>query len=118
MDNGHQIDVIYTDYSKAFAIAHNILFNKLARIGIRGELSRRFLFCINNRSRAVVVNKQLDYYTKRVPQGSLLGPLLFNIFIKEIRNSFRYTNLLSFADDIKIYAKSLPFVTLSLYKPN
>lgn len=108
MDNGQQVDVVYTDYSKAFdRISHNRLIIKLESVGIRGDLLRWFASYIDNRSQAVVVNNYVSSWVKvpsGVPQGSLLGPLLFIIFINDIGTCFRSSQLLCFADDMKIFS--------------
>ncbi|KAL0881298.1 hypothetical protein ABMA27_001181 [Loxostege sticticalis] len=107
MDNGRQVDVIYTDYSKAFdRIDHNLLLGKLQDIGIRGDLLRWFSSYISNRSQAVVIKNYISGWVSipsGVPQGSLLGPLLFVIFVNDISSCLHSSRLLCFADDMKIY---------------
>lgn len=108
MDNGMQVDVVYTDYSKAFdRISHSLLLNKLFTIGIRGDLLRWFTSYLNNRSQAVVINNYVSSWVhipSGVPQGSLLGPLLFNIFVNDIDKCLKNSHLLCFADDMKIFS--------------
>lgn len=106
MDMGAQVDVVYTDYSKAFdRIKHDLLLHKLSKIGIKGNLLRWFSSYILNRSQAVVINNYVSGWIRipsGVPQGSLLGPLLFVIFVNDIDECFRTSQLLCFADDMKI----------------
>ncbi|CAK1580211.1 unnamed protein product [Parnassius mnemosyne] len=108
MDKGHQIDVIYTDYSKAFdRINHSRLLYKLKCVGISGDLLRWFSSYIENRTQAVVVNNYISSWVKipsGVPQGSLLAPLLFAIFVNDINNCLCNSRLLCFADDMKIFS--------------
>ena len=107
VDRGNQIDVIYTDYSKAFdRIDHDILLLKLQKLGIRGDLFRWFSSYILNRSQAVVIKGYISTWTgipSGVPQGSLLGPLLFTIFINDIHHCFSHSRFLLFADDMKVF---------------
>ena len=108
MDNGSQLDVVYTDYSKAFdRIQHNLLLRKLEKMGISGDLLRWFASYVQNRSQAVVINNYISSWVaipSGIPQGSLLGPLLFIIFVNDIEKCFFHSHLLSFADDMKIFS--------------
>lgn len=107
MEGGGQVDAIYTDYSKAFdRIDHSILLDKLSSAGIRGNLLRWFTSYVNNRCQTVVLNgfSSASFpIPSGVPQGSILGPLLFNIFINDISQCFKYSRSQLFADDMKIY---------------
>ncbi|CAG9128671.1 unnamed protein product [Plutella xylostella] len=107
MESNNNVDAIYTDYSKAFdRIDHKMLLKKLLMAGIRGDLYRWFSSYICNRTQAVVLNGYKSLWTdipSGVPQGSLLGPLLFVIFINDIDTCFRYSDFLLFADDMKVF---------------
>lgn len=108
MGGGKQVDVVYTDYSKCFdRIDHSTLILKLGSMGIRGDLLRWLTSYISNRSQAVVIQNYISSWVtvpSGVPQGSLLGPLLFVIFVSDIEKCFHHSRLLCFADDMKIYA--------------
>jgi hypothetical protein len=107
LDKNTQVDVIYTDFSKAFdRIDHNILLNKLRHFGFSDSLLNLFESYLLDRFCYVNV---LGFYSARlvvnsgVPQGSNLGPLLFLLFINDIVEIFSL-NVLLFADDVKLYS--------------
>lgn len=106
MEQRAQVDVIYTDYSKCFdRIDHRVLLNKLWAAGIHGDLYRWFCSYIDNRTQAVVLQGYASGWCtipSGVPQGSLLGPLLFTIFIADITSCFKNSYVLLYADDMKI----------------
>lgn len=106
MDKGYQVDAVYTDYSKAFdKISHNLLVRKLESVGVHGDLLRWLDSYLRNRSQAVTVKGFTSSYvpvTSGVPQGSHLGPLLFNIFINDIISQISYSKILLYADDMKM----------------
>lgn len=109
LDEGFQVDAVYTDYSKAFdKISHNLLVKKLDLFGIHGNLLRWLVSYLKNRSQAVSIKGYTSSFipiSSGVPQGSHLGPLLFNIFINDVTNILNNSDSLLYADDTKIFIK-------------
>ena len=107
---------IFLDLSKAFdTIDHKILLNKLSNYGIRGTSLKWFESYLNNRKQYVKINRTKSTtknVTCGVPQGSVLGPLLFIIYTNDLPNSLNYTHAILFADDTTIYTKSDNIKTL------
>ncbi len=97
---------VLCDLSKAFdVINHNILFRKLNNYGIRGIANKWFRSYLSDRQQFVTFEGNISHMLPveiGVPQGSILGPLLYLIYVNDIGNSCR-GNILSFADDTTLY---------------
>lgn len=108
LERRQQVDVIYLDFSKAFdRVSHEKLLFKLECLGIGGSLLAWFRSYLSGRRHRVVIdNESSDFLpvTSGVPQGSILGPLLFLIFINDMPNVIsKETSLPLFADDSKCF---------------
>ena len=106
MENGHDVDIIYLDFAKAFdKVDFDILLKKLHSLGIRGTLGRWIHSFITGRTQTVLVNGKRSSPSpvlSGVPQGSVLGPLLFLILIGDIDKDIASAFLSSFADDTRM----------------
>jgi len=106
--NRHSVEAVYFDFEKAFqSVSHQKLIFKLASYGISGNLLLTLKDFLYNRFQRVVLPNGMSSFKpvgSGVPEGSVLGPLLFLIFINDITDLFTGTvGIKLFADDIKIY---------------
>ena len=107
VDEGSVVDVILFDYSKAFdVVCHDILLAKLHCIGVQGRILQWISSFLSNRVMRVSAMGSISQprdVCSGVPQGSVLGPLLFLIYINYIAANLT-CHYKIFADDLKIYA--------------
>ena len=110
LDQKKSVDVVYIDFQKAFdTVVHSKLLHKLEAI-----LPNRFLkgwirSFLSGRSQVVTLNGTLSEpipVSSGVPQGSVLGPTLFLIYINDLVDIIKHSKITLFADDLKIYNTS------------
>ena len=106
LDEGHNIDVLYIDFKKAFdLIPHSSLLSKLKSVGVGGGLLKWFGAYLTRTQQVVVNDSKSDttIITSGVPQGSLLGPILFLIYVNDLPQAALDAHCVMYADDTKIY---------------
>ena len=94
---------MYLDFAKAFdKVDFNIVLEKIRKLGINGELLKWIKSFLTDRTQNVVVNGKTSHTMEVisvVPQGSVLGPLIFLILLEDIDSNVDYSKVRSFADN-------------------
>ena len=120
LDEGGKAGAVLMDLSKAFdCIRHDLLIAKLHAYGFSQEALTLINDYLTNRQQRVKVNGSFSSWkdlTRGVPQGSVLGPLLFNIYINDLLLFIQNSDICNYADDTTIYScdKSLDNITHKL----
>jgi len=107
MDEGKINGIIQIDLKKAFdTVDHEILVHKLLKLGINDNLFKSYLEHRLQRCSVNNIITSVTNITHGIPQGSVLGPLFFLIYINDLPNCLKHTSASLFADDTQIYAAS------------
>ena len=108
IDVGSPVDIIYLDFQKAFdKVPHQRLLLKLKAHGIGDSITDWIEQWLTERRQRVVVDGEVSNWKSvlsGVPQGSVLGPILFLIYINDLDDNIK-SNVLKFADDTKLFRK-------------
>ena len=106
LDRGEPLDAIYLDFKKAFdTVPHERLIQKLVSYGIDGNVKEWISSFLHGRKQRVSINghtSQWSSVTSGIPQGSVLGPILFVVFINDLPDVVKNVVRI-FADDTKLY---------------
>ena len=116
IDNGEILLGLFLDLSKAFdTLDHKILLAKLRKYGIRGVTLQLFKSYLSNRKQFVCIDDNVSEYKNircGVPQGSILGPILFLLYINDLPNVSKVLKCILFADDTSIFLSHNDIVPL------
>lgn len=107
INSKQQTDAVYTDFTKAFdSVNHTLLLHKISGYGVCGPLFKLLTSYLSGRTQVVVIDGGIsnsEIVTSGVPQGSILGPLLFTLYVNDIPSCIKHSKCLMYADDLKIY---------------
>ena len=108
IEEDHCVDIIYFDFAKAFdSVPHERLLRKIESYGIGGNFLNWIKSFLRDRKQRVVLNgfkSSWSNVVSGVPQGSVLGPLLFLLYVNDLPECIENCKVAMFADDLKLYS--------------
>jgi hypothetical protein len=115
--SGNEIDLLYLDFAKDFdSVSHSKLLFKLKSFGISGPLLNWFADYLHNRKQRVVIEGVSSSFLNvksGVPQSSVIGPLLFILYVSDLPEVTKNSTVARFADDNKCYRAIHAFTSRS-----
>ena len=103
---GNDVDVVYLDFSKAFdKVDHSVVLKKMSKLKIGGRVGKWLYSFLTGRTQTVVISGSKSAtapVVSGVPQGTVLGPIIFLILISDIDQDVREAFISSFADDTRV----------------
>ena len=107
MSGGNTVDMVYLDFAKAFdKVDHGVLLHKIKTLGITGKLGVWLYHFLTHRTHFVRLQGGISHASpvlSGVPQGTVLGTLLFLILMGDINSGISSSSIVSFADDTRLY---------------
>ena len=107
LEEGHPVDIVYMDFKKAFdAVPHQRLLNKLKAYGLGPKITKWLEGFLCGRQQSVSVNGVMSKWaevTSGIPQGTVLGPVCFLLYINDLPASVKFSSIRLFADDAKLF---------------
>ena len=108
LDEGLAVDIVYTDFQKAFdAVPHQRLLNKLEAYGLGPKVVEWVKGFLCGRLQSVSINGTMSTWkkvTSGIPQGTVMGPLCFLMYINDLPDEVITSNICMFADDAKVFS--------------
>ena len=101
--------VISFDFSKAFDVPHDILFKKIKKIPINPYITNWLIHILTNRSQRVEIDDVTTKFlniNRGLPQGTVVGPIMFTVLVNDIKEVNTLNDLSKFADDVATMARA------------